>query len=68
VAFNALGAALWVATWSAVGYLAGNHLTAIYEQLHRYELYLLASVAVIVVVLIGRWLWRLRHGHSRAAS
>ncbi len=67
VAFNALGAALWVATWSAVGYLAGNHLTAIYEQLHRYELYLLAGVAVIVV-LIGRRLWRLRHGHSRAAS
>jgi membrane protein DedA with SNARE-associated domain len=58
LAFNALGAALWVATWSAVGYLAGNNLTAIYEQLHRYELYILAALAVLVVVLIGRRLWR----------
>jgi membrane protein DedA with SNARE-associated domain len=58
LAFNALGAALWVATWSAVGYLAGNNLTAIYEQLHQYELYILAALAVLVVVLIGRRLWR----------
>ncbi len=60
VAFKALGAALWVTTWSAVGYLAGNHLTAIYEQLHRDTLYVLPGVAVIVVVLIGRRLWRVR--------
>ena len=56
--FNALGAALWVATWSAVGYLAGNNLTTIYDQLKRYELYLLAALGVLVVVLIGRWLRR----------
>src|SRR5205823_2670307 len=24
--FNALGAALWVATWTTLGYLAGNHV------------------------------------------
>ena len=58
VAFNALGAALWVATWSAVGYFVGNNLTAIYEELKRYELYLLAALGVLVVVLIGRRLWR----------
>jgi membrane protein DedA with SNARE-associated domain len=58
LAFNALGAGLWVATWSAVGYLAGNHLTAIYEQASRYELYLLGALAALVVVLIGRRLWR----------
>jgi hypothetical protein len=27
---------------STVGYLAGNHLDAIYAQVKRYELYLLA--------------------------
>ena len=58
MAFNALGAALWVATWSAVGYLAGNDLTAIYEQLRRYELYLLIALVVLVVVVIVRRLWR----------
>ncbi len=58
VAFNALGAALWVATWSAVGYFAGNDLTAIYDELKRYELYLLAALGVLVVGLIGRRLWR----------
>jgi membrane protein DedA with SNARE-associated domain len=58
VAFNALGAALWVATWSAVGYLAGNNLTALYDRLSRYELYLLAALGVLVVVLVGRRLWR----------
>jgi membrane protein DedA with SNARE-associated domain len=67
LAFNALGAALWVGTWSAVGYLAGNHLTAIYEQLNRYQLYLLAALVVLVVVLIGRRLWR-RRTRDRKAS
>ena len=43
VAFNALGAALWVGTWTAVGYLAGNHIQAIYTQANRYALYLLAA-------------------------
>ena len=65
VAFNALGAALWVATWSAVGYFAGNNLTAIYDELKRYELYLLAALGVLVVGLIGRRLWR-RNRERRA--
>jgi membrane protein DedA with SNARE-associated domain len=53
LAFNALGAALWVGVWSAVGYFAGGHLPAIYEQIHRYELYLLIvlGAAVLAVAL-----------------
>jgi len=58
--FNALGAAIWVGTWSAVGYLAGNHLDAIYAQVKRYELYLLIALAVIVVGLVARHLTRRR--------
>ena len=65
VAFNALGAALWVATWSAVGYFAGNNLTAIYDELKRYELDLLTALGVLVVGLIGRRLWR-RNRERRA--
>ncbi len=58
--FNALGAAIWVGTWSAVGYLAGNHLDAIYAQVKRYELYLLIALAAVVVALVGRHLLRRR--------
>ena len=60
VAFNALGAALWVGTWTAVGYLAGNHIQAIYTQANRYALYLLAAAALAIVALI------LRHRRRRA--
>jgi membrane protein DedA with SNARE-associated domain len=59
VAFNALGAALWVGTWTSVGYLAGNHIGTIYTQVNRYALYLLAAVALLVVALIVRH-WRRR--------
>ncbi|NUP46412.1 MAG: DedA family protein [Catenulispora sp.] len=54
LAFNALGAALWVGAWSTVGYLAGTHITAIYNQANRYALYLLAAVAVLIVALVVR--------------
>ena len=62
VAFNALGAALWVATWTSVGYLAGNHIQAIYTQASRYALYLLAAAGLAIIVLIIRHrLRRARH-------
>jgi len=63
--FNALGAALWVGTWSAVGYLAGDHITGIYEQVTRYSLYVAIGIAVVLVVLIVRAVLR-RRARSRA--
>ena len=60
LAFNALGAALWVATWTSVGYLAGNHIQAIYTQASRYALYLLAAAALAIAALIIRHQLRLR--------
>ena len=57
IPFNALGAALWVGLWVSVGYLAGNHITTIYEQITRYSLYVLIALAVAVAALIG---WRVR--------
>lgn len=60
LAFNALGAALWVGTWTSVGYLAGDHITAIYTQANRYALYLSAAAALLITALIVRHLRRRR--------
>lgn len=67
LAFNALGAALWVATWTIVGYLAGNHIQAIYTQANRYALYLLAAAALAIAALIIRHRLR-RVPHDTASS
>ncbi|MDQ6728749.1 MAG: DedA family protein [Actinomycetota bacterium] len=54
LAFNALGAALWVGVWSGVGYLSGNHITTIYDTASRYSSYLAIAVAVGILALIVR--------------
>jgi len=61
LAFNALGAALWVGTWASLGYLAGNHITTIYHYITQYSYYVLIAVVVLLVAYI---IWRLR-GRSR---
>jgi len=58
--FNALGAALWVGTWSAVGYFAGSHITVIYQQVTRYSLYVAIAIALALLALIGRAVVRRR--------
>ena len=57
VAFNMLGAALWVGTWVSVGYFAGQHITAIYDYITRYSYYVLIALAVLAA---GYILVRLR--------
>ncbi len=57
LAFNALGAALWVGTWVSLGYLAGNHITTIYHYITLYSYYVLIALAVL---LVGYIAWRLR--------
>ena len=46
LAYNVLGAVLWVGAWSALGYFAGNNI----ETFLRYQLY--ATIAVIVGLLL----------------
>jgi membrane protein DedA with SNARE-associated domain len=58
LAFNALGAALWVGAWVTLGYFAGAHLNTLYPEIQRYELYLLLAAAVFAVILIARRLHR----------
>lgn len=65
LAFNALGAALWVGVWSAVGYFSGNHITSIYNTASQYSTYLAIAVAVGIIALIVRHIAR-RRGRSRS--
>ena len=61
---NALGAALWVATWVSVGYFAGQHITPIYNTITSYSLY----AAIAAVVLIAGWLLLHLRKRRRAAA
>ncbi len=58
LAFNALGAALWVGCWVAVGSLAGDHITTIYHWLTRAGVYVLVALAVTVGAVVVRRLSR----------
>jgi membrane protein DedA with SNARE-associated domain len=58
--FNAIGAALWVALWTSVGYFSGNHINAIYNEATRYSTYLAIAVGVLIVALIARRVYRAR--------
>lgn len=61
LAFNALGAALWVGLWVTVGDLAGAHITAIYNGISRYSTYVLIALGVVIVALVARHLIRRRN-------
>ena len=60
IAFNALGAALWVGAWISIGYFAGEHIGTIYGYANRYSLYLLVAIGVLLVALIARHVARRR--------
>jgi membrane protein DedA with SNARE-associated domain len=64
LAFNALGAALWVGTWVSVGYFAGNHITTIYDYVTRYSYYALIALAVLLVAWIASRVRRARRGRQ----
>ncbi len=60
VAFNALGAALWVAVWTTVGYVSGDNIDAIYRDATRYSTYFAIAFGVVVLALVVRFVWRRR--------
>jgi membrane protein DedA with SNARE-associated domain len=61
---NAIGAALWVAVWTAVGYLSGSHIDTIYGYATRYDAYFAITVAVGVAVYVT---WRVRRARLHRA-
>src|SRR6185437_2428098 len=67
LAFNALGAALWVGTWVSLGYLAGSHIDTIYHYITRYSFYLLIALAVLAVGYIVWRVLRKRRHHAPPA-
>jgi membrane protein DedA with SNARE-associated domain len=62
--FNAIGAAVWVGVWAAVGYLAGDHLTAIQATVRRYQWYAIAAAVIAVGGYAVLHLARRRHGQD----
>ncbi|RAG86162.1 DedA family protein [Streptacidiphilus pinicola] len=62
---NAVGAAAWTAVWTALGYTAGSDIGPLYRQALRYQLWLLAAVAVLVTALVAR-AWLRRRGAARS--
>jgi membrane protein DedA with SNARE-associated domain len=51
---------LWVAVWAGLGFLAGNHIAPIHEQVQRYQVYVLLAVGAALAALIVRHLLRCR--------
>ncbi|HTK62523.1 MAG TPA: DedA family protein [Pseudonocardia sp.] len=56
--FNGVGAAVWVALWTGLGFYAGANIDVVYERVRRYELYVFALLALVVAVLVARRLRR----------
>lgn len=61
LAFNSLGAALWVGLWATLAYAAGTHITAIYNEITRYQLYALIALGLLLAALLARHVLRRRH-------
>lgn len=68
LAFNALGAALWVAVWTSVGYFSGSHIDVIYSDATRYDAYFAIGIGVLVVAYVGRRIVRSRRARAREPS
>jgi membrane protein DedA with SNARE-associated domain len=63
VIFNMAGAAVWVATWTSLGYLAGNNV----ETIARDFTYFAIGAGVLFLLGVG-WHLHRRRKHKRAAS
>jgi len=59
-AFDAIGAALWVATWTNVGYLSGSHINTIYDTANAYSTYVAIALGVLLPAYITRRVLRVR--------
>jgi membrane protein DedA with SNARE-associated domain len=65
LAFNAIGAALWVGLWASVGYFSGNHITSIYNTATHYSL---IFGIVVGVLIIGYIAFRVRKARAERAE
>lgn len=63
---NVIGACAWVATWVTIGYVAGDHINAIYTNVNRFSLYLFLALAVLGAGYIVRRVRRRRRTAGEA--
>jgi membrane protein DedA with SNARE-associated domain len=61
VLFNMLGAAVWVALWCSLGFLAGDHV----EVISRYLTYVAIGAGVVFIAWLG---WHLRRRRRKSTS
>jgi membrane protein DedA with SNARE-associated domain len=66
--FNAIGAFLWVAVWTSVGYFSGSHINSIYAAAVRYSTYLTIALAVLLIAYLARRLVRTRRARAPDAA
>ena len=64
--FNAIGAALWVAVWTSIGYFSGSHIDTIYKDATRYSTYLAIVVGTLLLAYVARHV--VRHRRARTSS
>ncbi|MDE3132996.1 MAG: DedA family protein [Acidobacteriota bacterium] len=65
LAFNAIGALLWVGMWTSIGYFSGDHITSIYNTVTRYSVYFGIAVGVVLIAYIA---WRVRRSRRERAE
>jgi len=58
--YNALGAALWVGTWGAIGYFAGGHIEQIHAFVGRFHWVLIVGAVVVTVIAVVAYRRKLR--------
>lgn len=68
LAYNILGAALWVGVWGSVGYFSGDRLGPILSQLDRYDRYLVIGIVVLIVAAIAGKLLKRRSERKNPAE
>jgi membrane protein DedA with SNARE-associated domain len=66
--YNAVGAALWIGVWVSAGYLAGDHIAAIYADAQRYSLYVLAALVLVAAAVVTRTALRRRRRAAATAT
>jgi membrane protein DedA with SNARE-associated domain len=66
--FNAIGAALWVALWTSIGYFSGSHIDTIYEDATRYSTYLAIVVGTLLLASVARRVVRLRRARPPSVT
>jgi membrane protein DedA with SNARE-associated domain len=66
--FNAIGAALWVAVWTSVGYFSGSHIDTIYYTITRYSTYVAVAFGALLVTCVARRVARVRRARAGATT